>query len=608
MGDKQGWLSYPLSGVEPALTQGYCPGERPGMGTMIKIDVSRDEAGRKVIRTGLSGRALLSCPVLSKGTAFDRHERSELGLMGLLPYHVRTLEEQVFWAYEEFKQKTSDIERHIYLRALQDNIEIVFYRLLYEHIAEMLPLVYTPIVGDACRRFSRIYRRGRGLIVAYPAQERIETLLENRPYCDVDVIVVTDGERILGLGDQGLGGMGIPIGKLSLYTLCGGIHPARTLPILLDTGTDNEELLKDPLYLGWRHKRVRGAEYDEFVDAFVRAVSHKLPNTLLQWEDFSQANARPILERHRNCHLTFNDDIQGTATVMLGALVAALKAAGIPLAQLQVVIVGAGSAGVGISDGLVSYLQTQGFGEEEALSRLWLVDKNGLLQDRMDDLNSHQRRYARSGADLLSWDRDETGRIDLLETIRRTRANVLVGVSGQRDRFGEKVVRTMAENVPTPIILPLSNPTSCSEAAPEDLLRWTSGRALVATGSPFPAVVIEGEKRQISQCNNAYVFPGLGLGAISCRARRISDGMLLAAATSLSECSPALTESSGALLPSVEQIREVSRRIAVAVGLQAVTEGIAPDMKSEQVEGAVHAAMWTPEYLPLCRPRQRWSW
>ncbi|MFZ0429066.1 MAG: NAD-dependent malic enzyme [Acidobacteriota bacterium] len=575
---------------------------------MIRIKTSRDKSGQKVIQTNLSGRALLSCPVLSKGTGFDRHERAELGLMGLLPYHIRTLEEQAFWAYEEFKQKTSDLERHIYLRALQDNIETVFYRLLYEHIEEMMPLVYTPIVGDACRRFSRIYRRGRGLIIAYPAQERIETLLDNRPYFDVDVIVVTDGERILGLGDQGLGGMGIPIGKLSLYTLCGGIHPARTLPILLDTGTDNEELLKDPLYLGWRHERVRGTDYDQFIDAFVRAVSHKLPGALLQWEDFSQANARPILERHRHCHLTFNDDIQGTATVTLGALVAALAATETPLEELQVVIVGAGSAGVGVSDGLVAYLQTQGFGPAEAASRLWLVDRQGLLHDGMEDLNAHQRRYAQPSDALLSWKRDDEGRIDLLETVRRTRANVLVGVSGQRGRFGEDVVRAMSAAVPSPIIFPLSNPTSCSEATPADLLAWSSGRALVATGSPFGPVGSGSEKRIISQCNNAYVFPGLGLGAIACRARRITDGMLLAAAMTLSECSPARQDPSAALFPPLEQIRDVSRRIAIAVALQAVTEGVAPDMRSDEVEGAVDANMWIPEYLPLRRPRERWSW
>ena len=575
---------------------------------MIRIEISRDEVGQKIIRTNLTGRALLSCPVLSKGTGFDRQERAELGLTGLLPYHVRTLEEQVFWAYEEFKQKTTDIERHIYLRALQDNIEIVFYRLLYEHTAEMMPLVYTPIVGDACRRFSRIYRRGRGLIVAYPAQERIETLLENRPYYDVDVIVVTDGERILGLGDQGLGGMGIPIGKLSLYTLCGGIHPARTLPILLDTGTDNEELLNDPLYLGWRHKRVRGREYDEFIDAFVRAVSNRLPGALLQWEDFSQANARPILERHRNGHLTFNDDIQGTATVTLGALISALNATRTPLSQLQVVIAGAGSAGVGVADGLVAYLQTQGFDEGEALSRIWLVDRDGLLLDRMQTLNPHQRRYRRISADLMSWPRDDMGRIGLLETIRETRANVLVGVSGSRQLFSEEIIRAMAENVAAPVIFPLSNPTSCSEAAPEDVLRWSSGRALVATGSPFADVELPGQKRVISQCNNAYVFPGLGLGAIACRARRITDGMLLVAATTLSECSPALENSSNPLFPPLEEIRAVSRRIAVEVGLQAVAEGVAPDMKSDQVEDAVHAHMWTPEYVPLRRPPQRWSW
>jgi malate dehydrogenase (oxaloacetate-decarboxylating) len=545
--------------------------------------------------------------VLSKGTGFSREERAELGLMGLLPYHIRTLEEQVFWAYEEFRQKTSDIERHIYLRALQDNIETVFYRLLFEHIEEMMPLVYTPIVGDACQRFSRIYRRGRGLIVAYPAQEQIEDLLENRPYYDVDVIVVTDGERILGLGDQGLGGLGIPIGKLSLYTLCGGIHPARTLPIILDTGTDNETLLNDPLYLGWRHKRVRGAEYNRFVDAFVRAVSRKLPDALLQWEDFSQANARPLLERHRDSLLTFNDDIQGTAAVLLGTLLGALHAAGTALPQVQVVIAGAGSAGVGVADLLVSFLEGQGLSRDDALSRIWLVDRNGLLHNRLDNLNSHQRRYARDPATLEGWQRDDQGRISLAETVRKAGAGVLLGASGQRGLFTEDVVRAMCSGTPVPVIFPLSNPTSCSEARPGDLLRWSEGRALVATGSPFPAVDVAGRKRKVSQCNNVYVFPGLGLGAVACKARRITDAMLMAAAVTLSRCSPALTDPDGSLLPPLEDIRQVSRKIARAVGRQAIEEGVASIMTEEAIERAVTANMWTPDYLPL-RPRPRWTW
>ncbi len=575
---------------------------------MIRIAVTRDPAtGEEVLETSLSGRALLGCPALSKGTGFSRQERAELGLMGLLPYHIRNLEEQVFWAYEEFKQKTSDIERHIYLRALQDNIETVFYRLLFEHIEEMMPLVYTPIVGDACQRFSRIYRRGRGLIVAYPAQEQIEDVLENRPYYDVDVIVVTDGERILGLGDQGLGGLGIPIGKLSLYTLCGGIHPARTLPVILDTGTDNERLLNDPLYLGWRHKRVRGAEYNRFVDAFVQAVSRKLPDALLQWEDFSQANARPILERHRDSLLTFNDDIQGTAAVLLGTLTGALHAAGTSLSQVQVVIAGAGSAGVGVADLLALFLESRRLSRSEALSRLWLVDRNGLLHNRMDNLNDHQRRYARDSAALQGWKRDDQGRISLAETVRKTGAGVLLGASGQQGLFTEEVVRAMSAGTPVPVIFPLSNPTSCSEARPEDLFRWSEGRALVATGSPFPPVEIAGERRNVSQCNNVYVFPGLGLGAVSCEARRITDGMLMAAAITLSRCSPALTDPAGSLLPPLKDIRQVSRKIAVAVGRQAVEDGVAEIMTEEAIERAVTANMWTPDYLPL-RPRPRWTW
>ncbi len=545
---------------------------------------------------GHRGVDLLNHPALNKGTAFKEDERVELGLHGLLPPQVESLDEQVVRAYEAYRRKDDDLERHIYLRALQDTNEVLFYRLLLDHIEEMTPMVYTPVVAQACEQFSHIYRRPRGLFLSYPLRDSIPTLLRNRPNPEVDVIVVTDGERILGIGDQGAGGLGIPIGKLSLYTLIGGIRPERTLPIVLDVGTNNAERLNEPEYLGWRHERVTGQAYFDFVDQFVRAVKQELPNVCLQWEDFATPHARPLLERYRDELLTFNDDIQGTAAVALGAILGAVGVIGKRLSDQQIVFLGAGSAAVGVADYLRAALVQDGLSKAEARGRFWLVDKDGLLQTGRTDLTSEQRVYAQPAERVADWPRTSHGTIGLPDVIGRTEATILIGLSTVGGAFTEPIVREMARKVDRPVIFPLSNPTARSEASPEDLIHWTAGRALVATGSPYPPVQYEGRPIPIAQCNNVFIFPAVGLGVVTARARRVTDGMMLAAARALGEHSPARTDPSGSLLPALRNVRGVARAIATAVGLEAQRAGVAPETSPEELRDRVAAAQWTPEY------------
>jgi malate dehydrogenase (oxaloacetate-decarboxylating) len=563
---------------------------------MLDIREVTDEATAEVrLEVTLRGRALLDCSVLNKGSAFPEDERRELGLLGLLPPRVSSLEEQAARRYEDYRGKTTDLERFLFLRALQDRNETLFFRLLQDHLTEMMPVVYTPEVGEVCQLYSHIYYRARGLFLAYPHRHELDALLANCPYRRVEVIVVTDGERILGLGDQGVGGIGIPVGKLALYTLCGGIDPARALPVVLDVGTDNPDRLADPHYLGWRQRRVRGPDYDAFVEAFVAAVQRQLPGALLQWEDFAQGNARRLLERYRDRLCTFNDDIQGTAAVALGALWAAARALGRPLRDGQFVVLGAGSAGTGIAELVQKALQAEGLAEGEARSRLWLLSSRGLLHAGLAGLPPWQQRYAQPSDRVAGWQRDPAGAIGLVEVVNRVRPTALIGVCGQRGAFTEEAVRAMAWHVGRPVLLPLSNPTVQSEAVPADLLAWTEGRALVATGSPFPPVCHAGQTVPISQCNNVHVFPGLGLGVVTSGARRVSDEMLLAAARILGEWrSPP-----GALLPPLAEVREVSRRIALAVGLEAQRQGLAPPSTAEEWERRVDAARWEPRYRPL---------
>ncbi|WP_329439540.1 NAD-dependent malic enzyme [Streptomyces canus] len=538
------------------------------------------------------GAALLADPLLNKGTAFSSEERAELGLDGLLPPATESLEEQADRAYEAFLGYDKPLNRHIYLRQLQDTNEVLFYSLLTRHLEEMLPVVYTPTVGEACRRFSEIYRRPRGLFLTYEDRHRFREILRNRPGGEVDVIVVTDGQRILGLGDQGVGGMGIPIGKLSLYTAIGGIHPARTLPVLLDAGTDNEELLAGEHYLGRRRHRVTGEAYDEMIEAFVSAVEAELPGTLLQWEDFATAHARPILSRYQDRLLTFNDDIQGTAAVALGALSTATKIAGTSLTDHRIVVLGAGSAAIGVADMIRTALVEEGDSEQQAADRFWFVDIDGLLVGSRTDLTPEQRVYARDDAEVGEW-----GARDLAGVVGEVKPTVLIGLSTAHGAFTEEIVRTMADACERPVILPLSNPTSNAEAEPADLARWTDGRALIAAGSPFPPLTLDGREVPVAQANNVYVFPAVGLAVTASRATRVTDRMMVAAARAVGECAvQAGADGATPLLPPLASMRDAAREIALAVAKAAVEDGVAPEATEAELREAIAATQWTPRY------------
>lgn len=548
--------------------------------------------------TDLYGASLLGDSLLNKGTAFTEQERKEFQLLGLLPPYVDTLEGQVSRAYEAYQAKQEDLERHIFLRALQDRNEVLFYALLREHIVEMMPIIYTPVVGRACQSFSHIYRTHRGLFIPYPLKDQIEEMLENSPIDDPQVIVVTDGERILGLGDQGAGGMGIPIGKLSLYTLCGGIDPAHTLPIILDVGTDNAERLNDPLYIGWRHERVRGQEYDDFIEAFVQAVMKKFPSVMLQWEDFANQNARRLLDKYRDRLCTFNDDIQGTAAVAVAGVVAAVKAGKMKLRDQSVLMFGAGSAGLGIADLIAQAMLDEGATMQEAQDHIWLVDRPGLLHSALppSDIQPAQKRYVKT----LDG-KQPAGKIALEEAVKLSKATIIIGTSAQAGAFSEQAIKEMTNNTATPIVFPLSNPTIKCEAVPADVLKWTNGKAFVATGSPFDPVKIGDKTVTIGQCNNSYIFPGVGLGVVASGAKRVTDSMFMAAAKALASQSPAIADPTASLFPSLTRIREVSFEIACAVAKTAQDEGHAEKRSASEIEKLMRSAMWEPKYEQLVR-------
>jgi malate dehydrogenase (oxaloacetate-decarboxylating) len=547
-------------------------------------------------RASRSGVEIINTPTLNKGTAFTEEERREFGLQGLLPPHVETLDAQVERAYEAYQREEHDLARHIFLRDLQDTNEVLFYRLVLDHVVEMLPIVYTPVVGQGCQEFSRIYQQSRGIFVSYPHKDNIRTSLRNRPNEEIDVIVVTDGERILGIGDQGVGGLGIPIGKLSLYSLIGGIHPDRTLPIVLDVGTNNQERLDDPEYLGWRHERVTGKDYDDFIDAFVEAVKEELPDVCLQWEDFATPHARPILERYRDQLLTFNDDVQGTASVVLGAVTGAINVSGGALRDQRIVMLGAGSAGIGVADYLRAAMVTDGLTDEQARRQFWVVDKDGLLEDSRTDLQADQAVYAQPASSVSDWPRSATGQIDLPQVVDQVQPTILIGLSTVKGAFTEEIVRAMASHVDRPIIFPLSNPTSHSEATAEDLINWTEGRALVASGSPFLPVTYQGRTIPIGQCNNVYIFPAVGLGLVASGATRVTDLMMVAAGKALGAASPALKDPNAPLLPALTDVRKVAVEIAIAVAKEAQRAGVAPQTSEEDLRAKVIATQWAPEY------------
>lgn len=549
-----------------------------------------NDSTQRPVTIHAKGPFLLGTPLLNKGTAFTSRERSELHLLGLLPQQIETLEHQSQRAYAQYQSCTSDLERHILLRSIQDSNETLFYRLVDEHLEEMLPIIYTPTVGKACQEFSRIYRSHRGLFISYDERDRLDEIFANVTKNNVKVIVVSDCERILGLGDQGVGGMGIPIGKLSLYTACGGVSPAYTLPIVLDVGTNNPERLKDPLYFGLRQERVRGEDYYAFVEQFVAAVKRRWPKVLLQFEDFALATAMPLLERYRDELCCFNDDIQGTAAVTVGTLLAACKLKGERLSEQTVAFVGAGSAGCGIAEQIISAMQLEGLSDEQARKRVYLLNSKGLLTDGQENLYDFQKRLMHPRAELASWTCQE--RLpSLLDVVVNAKPTVLIGVSGKHGLFTQEIIETMHRNCPQPIIMPLSNPTSQIEATPQQVLEWTQGEALIATGSPFKPVTLGDKQYPVAQCNNSYIFPGIGLGVLAAQATRVTESMLMASAQALAECAD-----SGELLPPLSKVQEVSKRIAFAVGKAAQEAGVAPQCDDEELRAAIEANFWYPHY------------
>lgn len=563
---------------------------------------ANSKLGTESIQVSLTGYDLLNSSRLNKGTVFSDHERDVFELHGLLPPHVGTLDEQVERRMHALEQESTPFTKYSFLRDLQDTNETLFYALLVRDIDRMLPLVYTPTVGEGCQRFSEIWRKPRGVFLSYPNKDRIAQILGHPRYDGVKCIVVSDGERILGLGDQGAGGMGIPIGKMALYTALGGIHPEHCLPILLDVGTDNEERLKSPIYIGWQHHRVRGQEYDDFVDVFVQTVKRRWPHVLLQWEDFAGSNAARLLERYRDELCTFNDDIQGTAAVAAATLISAINVTGVPLERQKILIAGFGSAGIGITNLLAQFMQDRGLSQREARRRFYGVDRNGLITERMGELRPEQRVYARTEQEVRIW-RQANGEITLLDVIRHVQPSVLIGVSGHGGIFTEQVVREMAKHSARPVIFPLSNPTNRSEATPQDLFDWTEGRALVGTGTAFPPVKFAGKEEPIAQINNSYIFPGLALGIIASKAKRVTDRMIKAAAQELVGHLPTQKNKQASLLPPLSEARALAACIGRAVGKQAIQDGQAQVSDESELERELRSNRWEPVYLPYERKR-----
>src|SRR5271154_1174564 len=564
---------------------------------------SASPSSSQPLQVSLSGYDLINSPRLNKGTAFSDHERDIFYLHGLLPPHVGSLDEQVARRMQALAQQSTPFNKYAFLRDLQDINETLFYAILVRNIEEMLPLVYTPTVGEGCQRFSEIWRKPRGLFLSYPNKNRIDQILSHRRYDDIRCIVVSDGERILGLGDQGAGGMGIPIGKMALYTALGGIHPEHCLPILLDVGTDNEERLKSPIYIGWRHHRVRGQEYDDFVETFVSAVKARWPHVLLQWEDFAGSNAARLLARYRDQLCTFNDDIQGTAAIAATTLISAINVTGVPLEQQKIVVVGFGTAGLGITNLMAQFIQDKGLSAEEARTHFYGIDRYGLVTENGKDVRPEQLAYTRKEQEVQGWS-ESKGEITLLDVVRNAKPTVLIGVSGQTGAFTEQAVREMAKHTPRPVIFPLSNPTSRSEATPQDLMDWTEGRALIGTGTAFDPVNVAGKKVHIAQTNNSYIFPGLALGIIASKAKRVTDTMVKAAAEELIRHLPTQEDKDASLLPPISEARDLGRQIGLAVGKQAIRDGQAQGPDEAALIREVQANIWEPVYVPYERKQQ----
>lgn len=557
-----------------------------------------------VIKTSLSGKPLLTTPQLNKGTAFTEEERHQFGLLGKLPARIETLEEQVARAYLQFKSYSTFLQQNIYLNNLHDKNQVLFYKLLHQHLGEMLHIIYTPIVGTAVKRFSHEYRQPRGLYIAYSDRAFMDEIIANRSNPEIDLIVVTDGEGVLGIGDQGIGGMDIPVAKLMVYTVCGGIDPTRTLPVFIDVGTNNQELLDDPLYLGCRHPRIPREEYDAFIASFVQAIHKKFPQAFLHWEDFGRSNARRLLDFYQDKLCTFNDDIQGTGAVTLAAILAACAITKTPLAKHRIVIFGAGSAGTGIADQMVDYLTTiAGISREEACRCFWLVDRQGLLFDADAELTEAQQPYARPLQEKQHFLSDaQAGQcVTLNATISTIQPSILIGCSAQTGAFTSEIIETMSQAHVHPIIFPLSNPDEKCEATPENIVSFSKGKALIATGTAFQPVRYEKTTIKIAQCNNALIFPGIGLGVLAVSAKKLTKSMILKAAETLSAYSPALQLTGAPILPPLEDAQWIAKKIAVAVALQAIKEGCAQKNNTADIEALIDEIYWEPKYLPFQR-------
>jgi len=550
---------------------------------------------KKPLYISYAGPTLLETPLLNKGSAFTEEERGSFNLMGLLPPRYENIEEQVERAYMQYCSFRGSLNKHIYLRAIHDNNETLFYKLVQAHLSEMMPIIYTPTVGDACEQFSDIYRSSRGLFISYEERHNIDDILRNATKNKVKIIVVTDGERILGLGDQGIGGMGIPIGKLSLYTACGGISPAYTLPVMLDVGTNNQKLLDDPMYMGSRHKRINQEQYNEFVELFINAIKRRWPHVMLQFEDFAQPNAMPLLKRYRNEICCFNDDIQGTASVTVGTLLAACRSRGVKLSQLKVAFVGAGSAGCGIAEQIITQMISEGITPLQARSQVFMVDRFGLLTQGMTGLRDFQEKLVQSKMSIEQWE-IEGDYASLIEVMHSGKPDVLIGVSGQAGLFSEQVIKAMKQHCPKPIIFPLSNPSRQVEATPEDVIKWTDGQVVIATGSPFKPVEYKGKVFPIAQCNNSYIFPGIGLAVVAANINRITDEMLTTASETLAAASPLANTGEGELLPPLTEIAQLSKQIAFNISKVAYVQGLALEVSDEMLKAKIERNFWKAEY------------
>lgn len=553
--------------------------------------------GEKYIQVAFKGRMLVEHPIYNKGSAFTEQEREQLELYGVLPEHNLTMEQQVSKVYKNYKKEPTPIKKYIYLLSLLDRNETLFYHLVLKNAEEMLPIVYTPTVGEAAKTFSHLFTRPRGLYVSANKISEIDRILSRAPFSNINLIVVTDGERILGLGDQGAGGMAIPVGKTSLYVVGAGLHPALCLPIFLDVGTNNKELLKDPLYLGLRHKRLTGTEYDNVVEEFVKGIKRSFPHALLQWEDFGKGNALRILNRYRERVLSFNDDIQGTGAIAAAVLYSAIKSKKEKFKDQRYAFFGFGQAGYGIANTIVHAMIGEGLSEKEAKDRIYPIGHKGLVFDDMKP-HEYQQPFARNRNDVAGWKLKNSNRVSLLETVKNAKTTVLIGTSGQPGAFTEEVLKQMSKNTDKPIILPLSNPTSKCETTPEAIVKATKGKCYIATGSPFPPVSIMGRKQKVPQCNNMYIFPGVGLGAIVSMTPKVTNQMFVAASKALSAMVTIEEAAKGSLLPDLSNIRKVSENVAFAVAKEARDAGLGVRLPDSELKKLVRNSMWKPNYLP----------